>query len=448
MPKKHFDLIVIGAGPGGTEAALLAARLGLSTALVSNAKIGGRASWGSLLPSKVWLAAAQKADQLSEAKAFGLETTASSLDLARLRESVKKQSQAASDRYIKQLGQAGVQLYFGQAFLIAPKQVSVRVEEKESCSLSANNIILATGSGPRFLPELKPNKDRIIAPRLSPSLPEVPPSLIMAGGGVTGTEYAYAFAALGAKVSILQHADQLLPRLDNDISKAFEQYLTSRYDLSIHKGDAVQKMEQQDEHVVATTQSGKTYEANYGFIAIGRKTDLNFAAELKEPLSTDERGAVQTDAYGQTSIEGVYAIGDLTGAPMMANRATQQARIAVYHIKEGKNSLVLPAHYIEATYTHPPVGQIGNMSPSENTEFVQRSYKQLLKAQLLHETHGFVKLNIDRRTDLILGAAAFGAHAIDVLGILQIAINNNIKYGQLKQIPLAHPSMSEILSLL
>ncbi len=448
MPKKHFELIVIGGGPGGMEAALHAAKLGLNTALVSQTKIGGRATWGSLLPSKVWLAAAQKADQLSEAENFGFKPSASSLDLTRLRESVKKQSQAASDRYVRQLGQAGVQIYFGQAFLLDGKQISVRVDGKESCSLSANNIILATGSGPRFFPELKPNKNRIIAPRLSPSLPELPKSLIMAGGGVTGTEYAYAFAALGSQITILQNADQLLPRIDADISQAFEQYLTKRYNISIHKGDAVQKMEQKDDKVVATTNSGKTYKADYGFIAIGRKTDLSFAAELKEPLSTDKNGAVQTDEYGQTSIEGVYAIGDLTGAPMMANRATQQARIAVHHIKEGKSSLVLPAHYIEACYTHPPVGQIGDMTPAEEATFTQRSYQQLLKARLLHETHGLIKLKIDKRTDLILGAAAFGAHATDLLGILQLAMNNDIKYSQLQRIPLAHPSISEILTLI
>ncbi len=447
MPKKHFDLIVIGAGPGGLEAALTAARLGLTTALVSNAKIGGRATWGSLLPSKVWLAAAEKADQLAEAPAFGFQKHRATLDLSLLREKVKQQSRAASERYTKQLGKAGVQLYFGQAFLLQGKEVSVRADDKEVCSLSANHIILATGSGPRFTPELKPNKDHIIAPRLSPGLPKIPDSLVVAGGGVTGSEYAYAFAALGAQVTILQNGEQLLPRVDADISKAFEEHLQKHYKLQIFKGDAVQSMQQNGEKVVTTTASGKQYESEYGFIAIGRKTDMSFAEELNTPLATDASGAVRTDEYGRTNLEGVYAIGDLTGAPMMANRATQQARIAVHHIKEGRHSKVLPAHYIEAAYTHPPVGQIGDMTPTEDTDLIVHSYEQLLKAHLLRETEGLLKLKIDKRTGLIRGAAAFGAHAIDVLAVVQVAMNHDIKYTALRQIPLAHPTVSEILTL-
>ncbi len=463
MPNKHFELVVIGGGPGGLEAALHAAQLGISTALVSNAKIGGRATWGSLLPSKIWLAAAEKADYLAKAKDFGFEGEPPVFNLQRLRESVKAMSRAASERYLAQLGKAGVQLYFGQGFLLPGKQVAVRVEGKETCGLSAgqaqghagsrhrlsaDNILIATGSGPRFLPDLKPNKDHIIAPRLSPSLPKVPDSLLMAGGGVTGSEYAYAFAALGAKVTLLQNAGQLLPGVDEEISHAFEHHLKERYGMEIHKGDAVASMLQQGEKVVATTASGKRYESEYGFIAIGRKTDLGFAAELGDALATDESGAVVTDVYGRTNLEGVYAIGDVTGAPMMANRAMQQARIAVHHIKEGDESTVLPGHYIEAAYTHPPVGQIGDMTPSEEADFVTRSYNRLLKAHLHKETEGLVKLKIDKRRGLILGAAAFGAHAVDLLGILQLAMNQDVKYRDLHRMPLAHPSISEILTVL
>ncbi len=449
MSSKHFDLIVLGGGSGGLEAALHAAQLGLSVALVSNSKIGGRATWGSLLPSKVWLAAAGEADHLAKAKDFGFKGELPAFDLEHLRESVMAMSQAASERYLAELGRAGVQLYFGQGMLLSGKRVSVRVEE-ETCSLSANNIFIATGSGPRFLPELKPNKDHIIAPRLSPALPKLPESLIMAGGGVTGSEYAYAFAALGTKVTILQNNEQLLPRVDEEVSRAFETYLTEHYGMEIYKSAAVKSMKQEGNRVLAETAAGRAYEAEYGFIAIGRKPDLGFAAALPEgeAPATDESGAIITDTYGRTNLEGIYAIGDVTGAPMMANRAMQQARVAVHHIVEGEQSLVLPGHYIEAAYTHPPVGQIGDMTPSDDAEILTRRYDRLLKAYLQRETEGLVKLKVDKRRGLILGAAAFGPHATDVLGIVQVAMNQDVKYRDLHRMPLAHPSYSEILTVL
>ena len=450
MSSKHFDLIVLGGGSGGLEAALHAAQLGLSTALVSNTKIGGRATWGSLLPSKVWLAAAGEADHLAKAKDFGFKGELPAFNLEHLRESVMAMSQAASERYLAELGRVGVQLYFGQGMLLSGRRVSVRVEGEETCSLSANNILIATGSGPRFLPELKPNKDHIIAPRLSPALPKLPESLIMAGGGVTGSEYAYAFAALGTKVTILQSNEQLLPRVDEEVSRAFETYLREHYGMEIHKGAAVKSMKQEGNRVLVETAAGRTYEAEYGFIAIGRKPDLGFAAALPEgeALATDESGAIITDTYGRTNLEGVYAIGDVTGAPMMANRAMQQARVAVHHIAEGEQSLVLPGHYIEAAYTHPPVGQIGDMTPSDDAEILTRRYDRLLKAYLQRETEGLVKLKVDKRRGLILGAAAFGPHATDVLGIVQVAMNQDVKYRDLHRMPLAHPSYSEILTVL
>ncbi|KAA3633228.1 MAG: NAD(P)/FAD-dependent oxidoreductase, partial [Bacteroidetes bacterium] len=247
MKKNSFDLIVIGAGPGGIEAALFASRKNLSVGLISATKIGGRATWGSLVPSKVWLASAEKAKSISGLEAFGFKSVESKLqlDLDELRKKVGEQSSITSERYVQKLHKAGVNLFFGKASIKDPQSINIELNDGGHTEIKARNIIVATGSGPRFTPDIKPNKDHIIAPKIAPGVEKIPDSLVMAGGGVTGTEYAYAFAALGTKVTIIQNGNQLLPRLDEEVSRLFEDYLTSNFPVKIVTGAKVTNMVQE-----------------------------------------------------------------------------------------------------------------------------------------------------------------------------------------------------------
>ena len=324
MDQKLFDLIVIGAGPGGIEAALVAAKEKLSVCLISATKIGGRATWGSLVPSKVWLASAEKADALKRTDDFAFEPVAEipALNLDKLRKKVGAQSQGASDRYLENLNTAGVHLLYGVATLHEDKKVVIAKEDHAPVEIYGRHIIIGSGSEPMFKPGIKPNMDHIIAPKIASGIPKIPESLVMAGGGVTGTEYAYAFAALGTKVTILQNSDHLLPRLDEEVSLLFENYLTSHYPIEIVTNATVESMIQADQKVVATTLDGRTFESEYGIIAIGRKADLSFIAEESMKPQLTERNTVEVDDYCKTSIPGIYAIGDVTWAPMTANRAT------------------------------------------------------------------------------------------------------------------------------
>ncbi|MCB0569600.1 MAG: NAD(P)/FAD-dependent oxidoreductase, partial [Phaeodactylibacter sp.] len=258
----------------------------------------------------------------------------------------------------------------------------------------------------------------------------------------------YAFAALGARVAVLQSGQHLLPRMDVDVAEAFRKYLQEHYDISFHPGEAIASMQQEGDKVVATTVNGAAYEADYGFIAIGRVPDLSFFDANELPLALSKEGMVAIDDLGRTSIPGLYAIGDVTGTPMTANRAGMQARVAVQHILEGDGSSLRPSYFIEAAYTNPPIAQIGDMSPGPGTHFITKSFNSLLKANIMGEPEGMLKVKVRDRDGLILGAAGFGAHFTDVAGIIQVAMNNKIAYEKLGEIPLAHPSISEVLSAL
>ncbi len=447
MTEYTFDLIVIGAGPGGLEGALQGARNGFRVALVSNSPPGGRATWSSLLPSKVWLATAGKFDELKQLQYFGMSPVEGNPDLDRLRERIHEQSRQAAARYGAQLEQQGIRFIRGNGRITGPGHVLVTDDNGQPTQLKGRNILIASGSGPRFLPELKPNKDHIIAPKLSPSLPKVPDSLIMAGGGITGSEYAYAFAALGSRVTVLHNGQQLVPRIDEEVSEIFERWLQNHYEISLHKGDAVKSMQQEGQQVLATTRSSHTYTAEYGFIAIGRIPDLSFYDPAGLPLELTPAGMVSIDEYSRTGIPGIYAAGDVTGTPMTANRATMQARIAISHMKHGTEGALQPGFFIEAAYTNPPIAQIGDMRPESGHSFQHRRFNELLKANILSETEGLLKIKVDNRTNRIKGAAGFGAHMTDVLAVIQVAMNNDLPVEKIQSIPFAHPSFSEVVSM-
>lgn len=450
MDQKSFDLIVIGAGPGGIEAALFAAKEQLSVCLVSATKIGGRATWGSLVPSKVWLASAEKADALRSAENFAFEpvTEIPPLNLDKLRKKVGAQSQASSDRYLQKLNEAGVHLLYGTAVLHQDKKVIVTKEDHDPVEIQGNHIIIGSGSEPMFKPGIKPNMDHIIAPKIASGILKIPESLVMAGGGVTGTEYAYAFAALGTRVTILQNSDHLLPRLDKEVSLLFENYLTSHYPIEIVTNASVESMIQTEQKVVTTTRDGRTFDSEYGFIAIGRKADLSFIAEESMKPRLTEGNTVEVNDFCQTSIPGIYAIGDVTGAPMTANRATMQARVSVSHILRGKESTLFPGAFIEAIYTSPAIAQIGDMSQEEDALYISKSYNDLLKSNIRHKTEGFLKIKISKTSGLILGAAGYGDHIPDVMAVIQVAMNNNLLYHDINKLPLAYPSASELITSL
>lgn len=451
MPQQTFDLIVIGGGPGGIEAALYAAGKNLSVAIISNTKIGGRAVWGSLVPSKVWLAAADRFSSLSSLKEYGLSNSSKFspvLDLDGLRKKITASSQATSEQHLKKLTEAGVSIFMGKAILHGNNSIMVKENEGNEFLLESTSIIIASGSGPRFTPQIKPNKDRIIAPKIAPGISEIPQSLVMAGGGVTGTEYAYAFAALGTKVTILQSGSQLLPRLDKDVSDLFERQLTAEYPISIVTGAKVESMTQEGGRVITITEDGKQYTSDYGFIAIGRKADISYLDDRFEQPELTAQGTIKINQFCQTNLKGIYAIGDVSGTPMTANRATMQARIAVEHIINGDATNIYEEAFIEAVYSVPAVAQIGNMTPDESSNFKTFNYNDLLKAKIHGISSGVLKLKISKASGLILGAAGFGKEMADLMSIIQLAINNNLTLKDLQKVPMAHPSYSELISSL
>jgi len=433
-----YDIVVIGGGPAGTEAALMAAQAGLRVALVSDMALGGRATWGSLVPSKIWL------EETHRALLCGREH----FSLPHLREKICIQSHQVAHDMRMQLEGVGVTLYDGKAEITSAGVVALFSASggTRTLVLQARYIVLATGSEPIFKPGLKPEPPYIIAPRLAGSMEALPSRLLMIGGGVTGVEYASAFAALGVEVVLLQKGARLLPRIDAEVVRVFENWLTTALPIRVIKDAAVSSLSVEDGQVAAHLEGGERYWGSHGFIAAGRRADVSCWKSEEMPLSLTPDGAVKVDEFCRTGVPNVYAVGDVTGVPMTVNHAQMQARVAVGHILNEAEPVTKPL--VEAVYTYLPIGQLGDTAEGEDGLLITKPYSGLLKAQMEDATNGLLKVKIDKHSGRILGAAAFGPNAIELLSLLQIAMHAGITWKALRQYPLPHPTYSELLSKL
>lgn len=442
------DVTVIGSGPGGLEAALQARKRGLDVALVTATPPGGRATVGSLLPSKVWLT---EAERFHSARGYAPSIEA---EVGAITGRVNDRMKQRSSNITAVLEKAGVTIHLGSARVTGPNNLRVAPQEEGSgeVSLESRYIILATGSEPRFLAKVKPDGDRIIAPRHTRLLQEIPESITFVGGGVTATEYSSVFAKLGSKVTIVTDIDRLLPRTDPEIVASLREYLTA-LGVEILTNSPVASVEAGERGVTTTTKGGTLLESDYAFIATGRRPDPESFEESGLDLETDPAGWLVTNAQQRTTVPSIYAVGDITGAPLIANKAIRQARVAVADISGDPEADVISAGLnIEAVYTHPELAQVGPVlelteREGDGVSLFRRSYGEALLPLIQGSEEGYIKLWEDSRSGEILGGAAFGEDAVEIMAPVQMAAERGMTLKELRQSPFAHPSLTEILSI-
>ncbi len=428
MTSPKFDVAIIGAGPAGLAAAKQAGKDGARVALISQEKPGGRALWHSLVPSKVWLHAAEHGAHRPD----GIQN-----ELERVQQHQFQQDQTELER-------VGVDMILGQASFIDNTTLKIQKENEET-QISATRIIITAGSVPIFFPTLKPDGERIIAPRMLGKLHQIPKSIIVVGGGVTGSEMIYMFNRLGSQVNAITDLDQLLPRSDRDVSDELESILSSR-GVAFIKNKRVENVTNTGDNVSVTLADKTELSAEMAFIAIGRQPDLK---PLQLQKTDIEYGAIgiTVDQTCRTSVPSIYAAGDVTGAPMTANRAMAMGRIAALNAVHDSEKPFQSHLSIEAVYTEPEVVQVGDMLDSSDAEMHRADFSSLLKAKILQKD-GFIKVKIRKSDGVIVGAAGIGLHASDILAPLAVAIQAGKTLNQLQDIAFANPTLSEILGKL
>ncbi len=447
-----YDLVVIGAGPGGYPAAIRAGQLGLKTAVVEQAELGGVCLNVGCIPTKALLRNAELAAIVSgRAKEFGLGLENPAPDY----ETAFRRSRQVSGRLVKGISlllkKNGVETVRGRAVLESPRRVRVETGEGEPLLLETEKIVIATGARPRALPGLEVDGEKIITYTeaiLSPVLPE---RAVIVGAGPIGVEFATIWRSYGVEVTIVEVLDRVLPAEDPEVSAVIARSL-KREGVTVHAAGRVTRAEKTPSGVrvtLATTEGERELEAGWLMIAAGfRPNTEGLGLEEAGVKLTDPEGLIEVDGRMETSAPGVFAAGDVTGKLMLAHAATAMG-IAAAEAAAGENPEPLDYRMIpRGVYSRPQAASFGlteEEARREGYEVRVGKFPFLAngKALGLGEREGFVKIVAEEKTGKILGAALAGPEVTELLGELTLARRTGLTLEDLAANIHGHPTLSE-----
>lgn len=427
--KMEYDLVIIGAGWAGFNACLTARKLNLKVALIEERDIGGTCLNRGCIPTKALLQSAKIFSLAKKSKTFGINIQEPQADFAQI--------QARKDKIVQQLKS-------GMEFMLKGMDIyraRGRIRDKNTVDagkkqIKARFILIATGSKPFELKNLKFDRQKILSSDDILSLSEIPKSLLIVGGGVIGCEFATLFSAFGTQISIVEKMPQLLPGEDKEIAKKIEISFKKRGIKILANTDA-------------TTIDLTNYERV--LLSIGRIPQIQDIG-LEESSIALERGRIGIGPHLQTNVENIFAAGDCTGRIILAHFAAYQGRIAAANIASSdKKTEAFYADIPNCIFTDPEIASVGL---NEDTALAQGIDMQIHKfdflgsgmARILDETEGFIKIISDQKSGGIIGSSIIGPKATELIGILTTAVQTHLTLAQLKNIIFAHPTLSESIS--
>lgn len=444
---ERFDVIVIGAGPGGYVAAIKCAKAGLRTAIVENRRVGGTCLNRGCIPAKAMIHASSLYREMQEAEKFGVSAERITFDYEKI-VSYKEETTEKLCRGIEQLLKGnGVTILFGKGSLEQGRKVKVTGEESEEY-YDAEHVILVAGSKPVILPIPGLELPGVLTSDELFKLTEMPESLVIIGGGVISVEFASVYANLGCKVTIVEAMPRLIPNMDKEISQNLKMILKKR-GVNIHTSASVQRVEQEGElYTCVFTEKEKEVKvsARYVLCAIGRCPNTEgLFGEGAEPEM--ERGRVVVDEKFQSSIEGVYAIGDLVKGLQLAHLASAQG-MYVAEMLAGEEASVDLSAVPGCVYTDPEIASVGMTEDEAKEKGLEIKTGKFImsangKSLITKEERGFIKILAEKETDVIVGAQMMCARATDMIGELVTAIANRMTVRQLLRGMRAHPTYNE-----
>jgi dihydrolipoamide dehydrogenase len=446
---KHFDLIVVGTGPGGYVSAIRAAQLGLKTAVVEKDELGGTClNWGCI-PTKAWVVSAHLLEQIKRAKEYGIEVGEPRIRWDWLLERKNKVVKQLTSGVKVLLSGRQVEIHRGTARLTGPNRMIVTGREGGGTELSAGSIVLATGAYATLPPGFAVDGRRIVTSQEALDLEAQPRRLAVLGGGVVGCEFACFFAAIGSQVTLIEMLPRLVPAEDDEIAQALEREL-KKQKIEVFLNAKVEGLQDRPNGAIALALAGgKMVEVDCVLVATGRRPYTNGLGLEQVGVALGERGRIVVDERLQTSIPGLYAIGDVTDMKQLAHFASAQGKAAA-EIAAGHPAQTHWRSVPAATFTSPEIASVGLTEREAKAEgrrvkigrFPLRAHGRNIADG---ETAGFVKLIADADTRQVLGAHIFGAKASEIIHECALAIAADLDIEAIAQAIHAHPTVIEAL---
>jgi len=448
--KNHFDVVVLGSGPGGYAAAFRAADLGKNVALIEKDKdLGGVCLNRGCIPSKALLHIAHTIEEAAEMEQKGVAFGEPKIDIDKIRE-YKNEVVGKLNKGIAQMAKARkVQVFNGVGEFISTTEISVKIEGKEE-KISFDNAIIATGSRSTVIPAFPMDNSDMMTSREALDLKDIPKSLLVIGGGYIGLEMASVYSGLGSKVTVVEMLDTILPGADKDIIRLLQHKLKKQFENILVKSKVIEIKPNKDKSVSVTIESkDKVITENFDkvLVSIGRRPNNENIGLEKLNIEMTERGHIIVNKKQQTNINGIYAIGDVAGDPMLAHKATHEGKVAAEVIAG------LPAAFDAKTipaviFTSPEVAWTGlteNEAQEKGVEYEKSEFPWAASGKAIATGHsmGKTKMLFDPNTHKLLGVSIVGPHAGDIISEAALAIEMGADAEDIGLTIHPHPTLSE-----
>lgn len=447
-----YDLVVIGTGPGGYVCAIRAAQLGLKVAVVEKRKThGGTCLNVGCIPSKALLHASEMfAEAAHTFPSLGIAVGTPTLDLKQMMAHKQETVDANVNGVAFLLKKNKIEAFHGLASIPAAGKVEVKAEDGTAKTLETKAIVIATGSEATGLPGVTIDERVVVTSTGALEIGAVPKELLVVGAGVIGLEIGSVWGRLGAKVTVVEYLDRILPGMDGEVAKQFQRIL-EKQGFSFHLGAKVTKVETGAGGASVTVEpaaggEAKTLNADIVLVAIGRRPNTDGLGLDQAGVAT-ERGRVVIDEHFRTNVAGIYAIGDVVRGPMLAHKAEDEG-VAVAEIIAGKHGHVNYDAIPGIVYTAPEVAAIGKTEEELKAAGVAYKVGKFPftangRARAIRHTDGFVKVLADATTDRVLGCHIIGPHAGDLIAEVAVLIEFGGSSEDLARTCHGHPTLSE-----
>jgi dihydrolipoamide dehydrogenase len=449
-------IVIIGGGPGGYEAALVAARYGAEVTIVDRDGVGGSAVLTDCVPSKTLIATAEvmtlaaESDQLGVVLARAADDAdrdqAVGVDIVRVNSRVKRLAAAQSADIAARMERDGVRLIRGVGRLEGPGRVVAELVGGGRETIEADAVLVATGAHPRVLPDAEPDGERILTWTQVYDLPELPPRLVVVGSGVTGAEFASGYQALGCAVALVSSRDRVLPGEDADAAAVIEDVFRRR-GMQVLSRSRAASVKRTGDGVTVTLTDGRTVEGTHCLIAVGSVPNTDCLGLQEAGVRVDQSGYIEVDRVSRTSAQGVYAAGDCTGVLMLASVAAMQGRIAMSHAL-GAAVTPLDLRTVAANvFTEPEIATVGYSQLAVESGQVEADAIKLPlatnpRAKMQGVTDGFVKLFSRRGTGIVVGGVVVAPRASELIHPVSLAVDASLTVDQLAHAFTVYPSLT------